>query len=243
MKRLVLVFLVASLIAASSVTGYGDERSGAGVTRSVRHAALGLLTVYSFRFDPSTVVMRLLLPPKPGDLLPVREMEGCAAAEVCVNGSFFTEANRGIGLLVSDGRVLQPVKDISWGIFWVGRNGKAHIQRRQAFEKEVGLGDVQFAVQSGPTVMWDGVIRQDLGRGVARRTAVGLSGDGTVTLMVYPWPVSLREMARFARDTMGVSTLMNLDGGGSTQVFVPGDRSMRVNGEPVAVGIGVFQRQ
>lgn len=242
MRRVASLFVLVVLLAAWTATGYGEGKEGE-VRKSVRHAALGLLTVYTFEFDPAKVSMRLLFPSKPGELAHVRDMQGCADAQVCVNGSFFTETNKGIGLLVSQGTVIQPVKEISWGIFWVGKDGKAHIQRRGAFEKEVSLAEVQFAVQSGPTVMWDGVIRDDLGSGVARRTAVGLTGDGTVTLMVYPWPVSLREMARFARDTMGIVTLMNLDGGGSTQVFVPGDNSMRVNGEGVAVGIGIFSAQ
>lgn len=241
MKRLEALLLVLVLLCAP-LGGAKESGDPATVKRAVRYAALGLLTVYTLQFDPTKSAMRLLFPSESGQLAPVREMEGCAAAEACINGSFFTDGNRPIGLLVSDGKVIQPVKNVSWGVFWVGRDGKAHIDRRKRFEEGVELKDVEFAVQSGPTVMWEGQVRTDLSAGLARRTSVGLTAEGKVVVLVFPWPISLAEMARFARDQVGVSTLMNLDGGGSTQLFVPGDAAMRVTGEPVAVGIGLYSR-
>ncbi len=237
-----LLLGVGLFLAAPFGTDASAQSGEPAVRKSLRHAAMGLLTVYTFQFDPAQVSMRLLFPDKPGTLAEVRDMKGCAEAEVCVNGSFFTESNRAIGLLVSAGQQVQGVKNISWGVFWIGKDGKAHIQRRKDYEESVSLSDVDFAVQSGPTVMWDGTIREDLGRGLARRVAVGIGPGQWVSVLVFPWPISLPEMARFARDRLQVSTLMNLDGGGSVQAYVPGDDSMRVSGEGVAVGIGLFKK-
>ncbi len=219
-----------------------EKSQDSSVTVRTLYSAMGLLAVHVLEFDPDLVEMRLLFPGAAGKLEMVKNMEGCAGSRACFNTSFFRETNAPIGLMVSGGHQYQPVKNVSWGVFWVGKDKRARIYAKKQFLSEVEPDEVEFAVQSGPTVMRGGVIRDDLGGSLARRTAVGLTSSGRVVLLVFPWPVSLTSMAKFARDDVGVDTMMNLDGGSSTQLHVPGDRSMDVSGAPVAVGAALFPR-
>lgn len=115
------------------------------------------------------------------------------------------------------------------------------------------LGAGPRLIQSGNIVLGNGNIEQflpDIMNGRAPRTAVGLTKDGKIILMVVDGRSSLSngftlwELASELR-SKGVVDAMNLDGGGSSEMVVgnsiknsPSDNQER----RVSVGLGVFPR-
>jgi uncharacterized protein YigE (DUF2233 family) len=205
--------------------------------------AFGFLPVHVLRFDPARFELAVLLPEEGlGSLARVPDMPGCAQAAACFNGSFFLESGRPLGLLVSEGKVLQEVRNVSWGIFWVDDRNRPHLTRRSEFKSSVDLADVQFALQSGPSLVLAGK-RQQVKDSLHRRTAMGIDALGRVVVLVSPVPITFETLTDAARSKLSVTDLVNLDGGGSTQLVVndPED-PVTVPGDTVAVGVAVRRR-
>ena len=205
------------------------------------HTALGVVPVHVLTFSPIALQAKLLFPPEGKTLSVVDAMPGCAQALACFNASFFRESDKPIGLLVSEGKVVQKAQKVSWGMFWIDRSHKAHIVRRKTFERKVELDDVEFAVQSGPTLMLAGELLERKST-PAIRTAIGIDGQGKVRVLVARLPITLERLARFGKEELSLQHLMNLDGGSSSQMFLHGAERVGLTGAPVAVGVGLYSR-
>ncbi len=205
------------------------------------HTAFGVVPIHVLAFSPDELQARLLFPPEGKTLSHVDAMPGCARALACFNASFFRENDKPIGLLISRGKVLQKVQKVSWGMFWIDDQHKAHIVPRKSFERKVDLNHVEFAVQSGPTLMLDGELL-DRKSTPAIRTAIGIDGEGNLKVLVARLPVTLESLAAFGKEELSLKYLMNLDGGSSTQLFVNSGEPVRLRGVPVAVGVGLYSR-
>ena len=130
-----------------------------------------------------------------------------------------------------------------WGVFWVDRTSRPRISRKGDFRNQVEIArDVEFAIQSGPTILFDGEVQTRRDDDRARRTALGIDAQGRLVIMVALLPVSLNQLARFAKEELEMVALINLDGGSSTQLVVRDGESASVPGFPVAVGIGLYPR-
>ncbi len=211
---------------------------------SVKYGAWGLARVRVLRFSTDEVDLRLLRPASGIELERVSRMPGCGEALACFNGPFFEEeGGRPLGLLVSEAVPWQPLRNVSWGVFWIDREGKAHITRRDAFRSVDVERQVRFAIQSGPTTLMDGEVKKKESTELARRTAIGIDGSGRVIVLVANFPVRLASLAEFAQRELDAHQLMNLDGGSSTQLVVPSrEKEPKVLGFPVAVGVGLYPR-
>lgn len=73
------------------------------------------------------------------------------------------------------------------------------------------------------------------------RTAIGYDGSGKVYLVVVNSNVTLTQMARIMKG-LGCSYAMNLDGGGSTQMYVKGQGELTGNNRNVKSTVGFFAR-
>jgi uncharacterized protein YigE (DUF2233 family) len=212
---------------------------------TVKYGAWGLARVRVLRFDPNEFELRLLRPANGANLARVSQMPGCRDALACFNGSFFKEeGGEPLGLMVTGSVLLQPLRSVSWGVFWIDNEGEPHISRRDDFNTRVDPEqEVSFAVQSGPTTLLKGVVKKKDSKKLARRTSIGIDDRGRIVVMVANFPVKLAALAEFAKTKLGATDLMNLDGGSSTQLIVHGSpNEPKVLGFPVAVGIGVYPR-
>jgi uncharacterized protein YigE (DUF2233 family) len=214
---------------------------------TVKVGAFGLRRIRVIRFALSDIELRLLYPGEGESLARVEKMRGCGQALVCVNGPFFETDSmppKALGLMVSEGVMLQPLRDVNWGVFRISKDGlKATIVPRRRFLKDDDIQSLGFALQSGPTILRDGRITQPALSDRARRTAIGLDSKNRVVLLIVNFPISLPAMARVAMDELEIVDLMNLDGGSSTQMVVRQQNdTYRVLGFPVAVGIGLYPR-
>jgi len=205
------------------------------------YAALGFVKVHVLRIDPAATELTLVRPEDSDTLSSVARMEGCDESLACFNGNFFEPDATPLGLMVSGGKVLKPLRRMNGGVFWIDAEGRVHVHGRREFARKVKLKkDVQFGIQGRPLLVREGKVLRDFGPDLSRRTAIGIDGDGLVVVIVAPFPTSLNALAEFARDRLGVTDLLNLDGGRSSQLVVPAEGdSASVVGMPVAVGVRV----
>lgn len=142
-----------------------------------------------------------------------------ANALAAVNGTFFDEQLRPLGLLVSKGTTLSPMRSADWGVLLVGNDGAADLVHTKDFERTASL---DFAVQCGPRMVIDGRPPK-LKPQVARRTGLCIQDPRTVALFVVDLPVEANALAGWLAapegdEGLGCTDAVLLDGGPSTQL-------------------------
>lgn len=247
-RRVVTGTLLAALVAVVGLFAPqpADPPSKPGLEFfTAKYGMWGLARVRVLRFSPEEFELRLLRPPNGKALSRVSEMPGCDEALACFNGPFFDEEGASpLGLLVTGNVLWQPLRAVSWGVFWTDRKGAPHIARHDDFKQQVKpKSDVSFAIQSGPTTLLQGSVKKKDSTELARRTSIGIDDQGRIIVLVANFPVKLAALAGFAQARLSATDLMNLDGGSSTQLVVGGRaHAPKVLGFPVAVGVGIYPR-
>lgn len=155
----------------------------------------------------------------------VRYLADSAGAVVAVNGSFFDEYGKPLGLIVSRGIVAQSIQRRSntlTSVFAIV-GGKPRIMSRSDFD----VAGVTSALQAGPRLLSKG----EKVSGLAERDAVtrrsGLCLDRQGALVLYATSsrlrgVSLRQLQDVLINSFECVDALNLDGGGSSQMFFRG---------------------
>jgi hypothetical protein len=178
------------------------------------------------RLDPAQVRFRVRYDPASPRTVSVWGTE--SQPLLVVNGAYFSPESEGsetIGLLVADGqRWGTPLADYA-GMFAVTAAGDVSVRwlRQRPYDPGEPLTE---AVQSFPVLIKPGGAMgfpADADDGLpARRTVVVQDGDGNILLIVAPrGHLSLHEVAVFlAESDLGVDVALNLDGGGSTGMWL-----------------------
>jgi len=203
--------------------------------------------VHYVRVDPRRCEVQVLLARMIG--LPVADAETYASrtkASVVINGGFFDEFTKPLGLVVVNRKVENPLHPGNWGVFLIGGSSLPHI----CHQRDYRHGRESYALQSGPRLVVNGRLTS-LKEGKAFRSGVGVTPTGEVVLAATEnVALSLTEFAElFARPVsrggLGCLQALNLDGGPSTQFFV-NLASIRLNirgGWGVPSAIAVFLRK
>lgn len=147
-------------------------------------------------------------------------------ALISINGGFFDHEFNPLGLRINNKKLENPLKHISWwGIFYI-RNKIPHISNIRHFNND---NEIDFAVQSGPRLLINGNV-PSLKPGVADRSALGITADGKVIILVSTSSAmpthDLAEMMK--APPLSCTDAINLDGGSSSQLFAHID-SFRLN--------------
>jgi uncharacterized protein YigE (DUF2233 family) len=180
-------------------------------------------TAHVFRADPRLVRITVIDARRRGrDVAPVSTLREESGAYLVVNGSFFDERGRPLGLVVRDGKELSALRRVDQGVFFI-KEGKAAIQHT----RDALPNGLETAVQAGPRLVVEGRPLR-LKQQVSRRTCVCLPGDGNVLFVVLHARVSLIDLARelsrpAVEGGLGCWSALNLDGGPSTQLSVATD--------------------
>jgi hypothetical protein len=142
-------------------------------------------------------------------------LRGFSGAVVAVvNGGFFDDRGRSLGLRITHGDVAISLRrNVDWGVFYVAAR-RARIVHSREF---VAAPGIEAAIQVGPRILIDGVVPR-LKPQTARRTAIALDREGrTLTLVVSGEPVEATALgSRLA--ALGFHSALLLDGGPSTQL-------------------------
>ena len=138
-------------------------------------------------------------------------------ALIAINGGFFDQKFRPLGLRVKQKRVYNPIKRISWwGIFYI-TNKQPHIISSHEYSDNI-QSDV--AIQSGPRLIIDGYIPH-LKPGFAERSALGITKNNKVIILVTDNAMlTTTELATVMKSKpLNCQNALNLDGGSSSQLF------------------------
>jgi uncharacterized protein YigE (DUF2233 family) len=181
---------------------------------------LPVVEAHVFRADPRIVHMTVL-DARRGErnVARVALLREESQAYLVVNGGFFDEKAKPLGLVVGDGRQTSPLRKVDQGVFVISMGKPTIVHSRDPLPSPIDA-----AIQSGPRLVVDGRALQ-LKPQVSRRSSLCLPGDGTVMVVVVPRPVSLPDLARSlvrqpADGGLGCWSALNLDGGPSTQLSV-----------------------
>ncbi|MBQ6831328.1 MAG: phosphodiester glycosidase family protein [Oscillospiraceae bacterium] len=148
------------------------------------------------------------------------------------NGGFFdlnaTGSYLPYGMQIVDGVVKQEPTTSSvdsgkyYGDTWFGmtKDGKYVISDTAGYEATY-KGNVQQGVGGGRMLMIDGVA-QNISSSRDYRTAVGVNADGDLVLVAVEDATYSDICGIFEGLDMEIITVLNLDGGGSTAMYVPG---------------------
>jgi hypothetical protein len=190
------------------------EERGSGA-RAILHGAV---------FGTRAATLRVVDQPK----APRRDLAEVMAgsdALAGVNGGYFDPEDAPVGLLVSGGRVLSPLRKAKLlsGVL-SARGNQIEIVRTSHFKMN---SKVQAAVQCGPLLVEDAKAVAGLNATrPARRTFAALDGKGHVALGVSS-ALSLAQLARIlslteALGEMKIVRALNLDGGSSSAFWFAG---------------------
>ena len=149
-------------------------------------------------------------------LASVSEFAKHSNALIAINGGFFDQNDNPLGLRIGHQQQYSPVKGISWwGIFYIKQH-KAYLTNVHAFHPEKLI---DFAIQSGPRLLVNGK-RLSLKQGYSERTALGITKNGQVIILVTDnAPMSTTMLAELMREPpLNCKNALNLDGGGSSQL-------------------------
>lgn len=139
-------------------------------------------------------------------------------ALLSINGGFFDRNFHSLGLRVSHQHQINPIKKISWWPIFYIKSGIAHISGLRGYKKDI---PVDFAVQSGPRLLRNGHLVPFLKAGFAERSALGITTDGQVIIVVTESaPISTTDLANLMRSSpLNCTDAQNLDGGSSSQLY------------------------
>lgn len=142
---------------------------------------------------------------------------------VGINGGFFSQELKPLGLRISNGVLRNPIKATPWwGVFYI-KNNQPYIVSQKDYRTSK---NIQFAVQSGPRLIVNNKIPLSLKPGVDSRTAVGITQRSTVILVVTDrLSLSTTQLAKVMKAPqmeggLGCHEALNLDGGTSSQLYV-----------------------
>jgi len=152
-----------------------------------------------------------------------------------INGTFFDEQNRPLGWLVSEGRTLNPLRDVGWWSALVVREQGGHASAEILTTAQVQAlaplerNRVTFAVQVGPrTVVGASPVK--LKNQVASRSAVCLKSPSVLVFVsTESKPMESNDLATAmskpeSQGGIGCQEGMMFDGGPSSQLAVNAGR-------------------
>ena len=140
-----------------------------------------------------------------------------------VNGNFFDTDRQPLGLLISSGEILNPIRKADWGIFSVKDNTVSILHTSEFRLDKDNLPE--FAIQCGPRVVIDGKVPKLKPAGARRRSGLCILDDGQAVVFALEGFATTNRIGDFLAATpdrggLGCIDAMLLDGGPSTQGYM-----------------------
>lgn len=139
-----------------------------------------------------------------------------------INGGFFNPGQQMLGLRVQNGKILNPIRPITWWhIFFIAHH-KPYLVEPLNFNVN---NNIEFAIQAGPRLVVQGKVLSTLKPGVDARSAIGMTRDNKIILAATEdISLSTDALAKILsrssqQDGLECYNALNLDGGSSTQLY------------------------
>jgi uncharacterized protein YigE (DUF2233 family) len=176
------------------------------------------------------------------DRIYVRDLVRNTGAVLALNGGFFDPFYKPLGLLVNGGKVLNPLKPISWwAVFSVEKGAHPRIEKLKKFEENA---QIEMAVQTGPRLVEDGK-PVPTKNNISQKSFIAITPHQEVILGATESGVlDSNDLSKILAEEIKVQQALNLDGGGSTQLYAKLNQyEKEISGfTPVANGIVVIKR-
>lgn len=178
--------------------------------------------------------------------LEVKELARKSQALAAINGGFFQPDYRPLGLLIVDGKELNPLRNADWGVFLV-QNQSPRIIHTKEYRND---SNISQALQVGPRLVVDGRELQ-MKRQMARRSALGITSKNQVILLnsggadIYAQDLARILQLPESRGGLDCRDALSLDGGPSAQMYAD-YKSLKIDipgGWGVPNGIGIFNKK
>jgi exopolysaccharide biosynthesis protein len=192
------------------------------------------------RFDPGQVAFRAHISPN-APLYNTQWRERYPDAAAFINANFFDFSNNALGMVVSDGVV--------YGSSYVNRGGMFAVQSgvprvQPLISQPYDGAALDQAVQGFPMLVADRVPNYQRGPGdrVSRRTVVAQDSQGRILwLSTTLLGMTLDQTAAFLSESdLDIVHALNLDGGGSMMLDMPGASLPSL--DPVPVILAVYSK-
>lgn len=199
-----------------------------------------LAQMITLRIDPQRV--RFQVHYRPGDPLTLQAWRNTLPdADAIINANFFLADHTITGLLVADGTIYGQSFMDRGGTFGILNaipvlrsnihqpyTGEPYTQAIQAFPMLVADGQASYANPSATER--------------SRRSVIGLDQQGRVILMATPGlGLSLNDLSAYLPTTdLNLQHAMNLDGGGSTMLYVRANNTLLPSFDPVPAVLAVY---
>lgn len=194
--------------------------------------------VHIIRIDPSKFDLRILRSKNEALGSTVKELAKENRAIIAINGGFFDNNHRSIGLLVQDGEIINKMHNTSWWSIFLVSEGSAAIKVPREF---ISAENIKMAVQAGPRLIVNGTVPKLKDNFPAYRSAIGIDDSGKILIVATDTMLDLRDFASALRKFS--NNAMALDGGSSTQLFADykGFKLSVGTNSAVTNAIGVFK--
>jgi uncharacterized protein YigE (DUF2233 family) len=178
--------------------------------------------------------------------LEIKELARKAGALAAINGGFFLPGYKPLGLLIVDGREVNPLRKADWGIFLIQDNSPRIIHTAEYLTDR----NISQALQVGPRLVVGGRELQ-MKKQVARRSALGITAKNQVILLnTEDTDINAQDLARIfhlpeSQGGLECRDALTLDGGPSAQMYAD-YKSLKIDipgGWGVPNGIGVFKKK
>jgi uncharacterized protein YigE (DUF2233 family) len=144
-------------------------------------------------------------------------LEANPEAFAAFNGGYFLPGGKPLGLLVQEGKALNPLRKADWGVFYLEAKGNPRILHRKDYAALAPTPAPVFAIECGPRLVVAGkALTFKPSRD--RRTALAITAEGRILVVVFPRPVELGTVSDYLLRRWAVTDALNLDGGSSTQL-------------------------
>ncbi len=178
--------------------------------------------IQAFRIDLNHYNFAIGITKRANDLnFNLADLMHAQKAVLATNGGFFTPELKPLGLRVSQGQQLSPLRSTTWwSVFFIAAN-RAQIVNWKNYQENPA---VNFAIQAGPRLLINRAIPQ-LKPDIDFRTALGINQAGQIILLATEnLLLATGDLAQIMRRSTAEGGLdcvdaINLDGGNSTQMY------------------------
>lgn len=258
MKKLILIFVVLTILIMFFVQHLNSSESISWkkISAGISHATIEVKSDWSFRVQLFKVELDMLeifaidarKKEKQNKVLTAEQMAHTSDAILAINGSYFDEKHRPLGLVISEGKRINSFRSADWGVLYIKKNN-AYLIHTNDWKKNP-VNDVSFAIQTGPRIVVNSKPVK-LKNQVARRSIIGI-WPGRKTLLFAITDIGKAEantiaeiMARKESEGgLGCIEAVMLDGGPSAQLYYKnGNLNYNITGGwPVPIGVGVRKK-
>jgi exopolysaccharide biosynthesis protein len=173
------------------------------------------------RLDPKHI--RLSVGYQPDYAPSLKEWMKQTDALAVINGGYFDQQNKPVGLLVADGEKYGPSYEGFGGMLSVDSQGNVRLRSLRQQPYDPASEQLQQATQSSPMLVLDGKRTEFQANSVSdRRTVVAMDKQGRLLFIVSPARAfTLDELADLlAASPLDIASALNLDGGASTGLYL-----------------------